>query len=141
MTQRTIREQFVYGATEFRLTFDRPDGSGGYGFDCTPSGTPVFDARHAETQRRSYHAALSGVATGEFLSPRVEKHTHSWTSPRIVECDCGGEVELASSFANGCELCPAEYSGTGVRLAPRHQWGEETGEHFACGCRACAAEI
>jgi hypothetical protein len=43
--------------------------------------------------------------------------------------DCGEVVEL-SHFTNPCE-CGADYNMSGQRLAPRHLWGEETGEHPA----------
>lgn len=46
-----------------------------------------------------------------------------------IECDCGSTVPLFSSWANQCE-CGIEYNGFGQRLAPRSQWGEETGETF-----------
>jgi hypothetical protein len=29
-----------------------------------------------------------------------------------------------------CENCGTEYNGAGQILAPRYQWGEETGEQF-----------
>lgn len=46
-----------------------------------------------------------------------------------VECVCGQEVEVTNYWANQCE-CGQEYNGSGQRLAPREQWGEETGERF-----------
>ena len=44
-------------------------------------------------------------------------------------CTCGQEVEF-SGFTNTCE-CGADYNWSGDRLAPRSQWGEETGEHWS----------
>ena len=41
-------------------------------------------------------------------------------------CQCGQEVELFS-FTNTCK-CGRDYNMSGQRLAPRSQWGEETGE-------------
>ena len=49
---------------------------------------------------------------------------------RIKNCHCGATVHLYSSWANECEQCGTEYNGAGQRLAPRAQWGEETGEVF-----------
>jgi hypothetical protein len=47
-----------------------------------------------------------------------------------IECKaCGREVLLYDSWANTCD-CGAEYNGFGQRLAPRSQWGDETGEVF-----------
>ena len=45
-----------------------------------------------------------------------------------IECDCGCEVDLFSSWANSCPSCPMEFNGSGQALSPRSQWGEETGE-------------
>jgi len=48
---------------------------------------------------------------------------------RVVRCDCGAEVECSSWWSNACD-CGTEYNGAGQTLAPRSQWGEETGETF-----------
>lgn len=47
----------------------------------------------------------------------------------VVKCDCGQEVHCTDAWANVCD-CNREYSASGHRLAPRSQWGEETGESF-----------
>ncbi len=46
---------------------------------------------------------------------------------KIVICSCGRQVECWD-FTNTC-ACSADYNFAGQRLAPREQWGEETGEH------------
>lgn len=46
---------------------------------------------------------------------------------------CNRAVLLSSGWSNQCpnyEHCQSEYNGAGQRLAPRSQWGEETGEQF-----------
>jgi hypothetical protein len=43
-----------------------------------------------------------------------------------ITCDCGRELDCPS-FTNTCD-CGADYNWAGQRLAPRSQWGEETGE-------------
>jgi len=43
-----------------------------------------------------------------------------------VKCPCGRWV-LCSGFTNTCE-CGRDYGMNGYQLAPRSQWGEETGE-------------
>lgn len=50
--------------------------------------------------------------------------------PKVIECKCGEKIELDSSWANECDNCGREYNGFGQLLAPRSQWGEETGETF-----------
>lgn len=49
---------------------------------------------------------------------------------KSIKCVCGNEVELEAFWANKCEECEREYNGFGQLLAPREQWGEETGERF-----------
>lgn len=46
----------------------------------------------------------------------------------VVKCFCGEEV-YCSSFTNPCD-CGADYNFNGSLLAPRDQWGEETGENW-----------
>ena len=48
--------------------------------------------------------------------------------PWLVCPECGRDVELRN-FTNTCE-CGADYNFNGTRLAPRSQWGEETGENW-----------
>lgn len=48
--------------------------------------------------------------------------------PKKVKCACGRTV-YCSGFTTTCE-CGADYNWEGVKLAPRSQWGEETGEVF-----------
>ena len=49
----------------------------------------------------------------------------------VVRCECGAEVPCTDSFANPCNRCQREYMSGGQLLAPREQWGEETGESIA----------
>jgi hypothetical protein len=46
----------------------------------------------------------------------------------VVKCDCGRKVEC-HHFTNTCE-CGADYNWNGELLAPRSQWGAETGEDW-----------
>lgn len=48
-------------------------------------------------------------------------------NPKVIRCSCGREV-VCQGFTNTCD-CGADYNWSGSRLAPREQWGEETGEH------------
>lgn len=42
-------------------------------------------------------------------------------------CDCCGRRVWLSGFTNTCD-CGADYNNSGDLLAPRSQWGAETGE-------------
>ncbi len=48
---------------------------------------------------------------------------------RVVVC-CGEDI-VCRDFTQTCPHCEADYNMSGHRLAPREQWGEETGEHWS----------
>jgi len=48
---------------------------------------------------------------------------------KLVTCGCGRNV-WCDEFTNTCDVCLTDYNWAGQRLAPRSQWGEETGEVF-----------
>jgi hypothetical protein len=48
----------------------------------------------------------------------------------VIECACGAELEC-SRFTDECNRCGRLYNWAGQELAPREQWGKETGEHWA----------
>lgn len=54
---------------------------------------------------------------------------------RVKICSCGEEVFLACQghypFTSTCDKCDKDYNSSGQELAPREQWGEETGEHWS----------
>lgn len=57
-------------------------------------------------------------------------HTHRGEASRLViRCDCGTEL-LCLKNTNVCSGCGTDYNMSGQELAPREQWGEETGEHY-----------
>jgi hypothetical protein len=49
---------------------------------------------------------------------------------QTLEIKCCGRWLRCDAFTNTCPACGADYNTTGSRLAPREQWGEETGEHW-----------
>jgi len=62
---------------------------------------------------------------------RIVKKRDGPGDPAIGICDqCGRRVTLHGSFDCICE-CGAEYTLFGQRLAPRSQWGYETGESLS----------
>lgn len=63
-----------------------------------------------------------------FVDPETGKESVIYHSA-IGECSCGRQVTL-SSFTNECD-CGIDYNFAGQKLAPREQWGEETGEHWS----------
>lgn len=71
--------------------------------------------------------------TGEKVTLKVNRevisHQNREIIPAVGECECGKDVEL-HGFTNTCE-CGADYNMSGQLLAPRSQWGEETGESLS----------
>ena len=47
---------------------------------------------------------------------------------KVALCDCGRDV-VCYDFTNTCR-CGADYNFAGDRLAPRSQWGADTGENW-----------
>lgn len=65
-----------------------------------------------------------GRKTGRHYPSRPDEE---WADPAI-RC-CGVEL-ICDSFTNTCDRCGADYNFAGQMLAPRSQWGEETGERW-----------
>jgi hypothetical protein len=102
--------------------------SWGFAFDCDADGNVDVDKLNPDA-RANWEACLTGtsregravVDTGVESVDRVIRHTAEG------RCECGRTVHLVSYFANPCP-CGREYNFDGQELAPRSQWGEETGE-------------
>lgn len=60
----------------------------------------------------------------------TQRNAEYFGSPAVGRCHCGGDVEL-DGFTCTCDDCGRDYSRSGQELAPRSQWGEETGESLA----------
>lgn len=56
----------------------------------------------------------------------ITVYKRGWTEVR-----CCGEWLQCTRFTNTCDNCGADYNMSGQCLAPREQWGEETGEHWS----------
>jgi hypothetical protein len=99
--------------------------SAGFSFSCDADGNflPMVPAAEANLQR-----CLDGTYDVIDEGIRCRKWTH--TEPAVGQCRCGAEVEL-DGFTNTCDNCHADYNWAGQLLAPRSQWGEETGEHLS----------
>lgn len=108
-----------HGTGEFRS---------GYSFDCDASGN-VDVSKLQPPARDAYEqlTATSAVDGHPFHCLGVEKIDHHYRIPAVGACNrCDKPVTL-SGFTNTCD-CGADYNSAGQELAPRSQWGEETGE-------------
>jgi hypothetical protein len=62
----------------------------------------------------------------------VEKRRVPYGEGRMrTEVKCCGEWLLCAGFTNTCSSCGTDFNMGGQMLAPREQWGEETGESVA----------
>lgn len=113
---------------EYRLFFQRKGETVGTGlsFECDREGK-VKDGLPIAAQLNLRRARLN--IDGVYLEPHLERFESSVRRPAIGLCECGCTVELAH-FTNTCAGCNRDYNMSGQRLAPREQWGEETGEHW-----------
>jgi hypothetical protein len=110
---------------DFTLFFESKTTRGfGFAFACEENGT--LKPFENDAQPKSYERVTSG---DEFKTPVVRIHRHAYTIPAVGLCGCGRKVEL-EHFTNTCE-CGIDYNFAGQQLAPRSQWGEETGEHWS----------
>jgi hypothetical protein len=132
MSIEIVHESYVEDFEEFSLSFEYPDSPGaGFSFPCDKEGNPDWD--HFDDPR--YAAArenLDKCLLGKYdvVFKGVERRSWSYRHPRVGRCHCGEEVTL-DRFTNTCYICGTDYNSAGQELAPREQWGEETGEHWS----------
>lgn len=102
------------------------DPGSGFAFPCDADGIIKCD----EMQPAGL-ANLARCLDGAYdvVDRGVQCLAWSWYEPPLIRCECGESVSLGD-FTNPCPGCQADYDASGNRLAPRHLWGEETGEHW-----------
>lgn len=97
----------------------------GFSFPCDAEGN-VDEATLASCGLENYRACLAG--TNGTRRVGVVPYESRYRVPAVGQCPCGAEVHLAN-FTNTCS-CGRDFNSAGQELAPRSQWGEETGEHW-----------
>lgn len=117
---------------EYSLWFGYKDAPGAaWAPSCTETGAVINPehAARAEDIRARWDEHFQYI----YEEPYVRKFEHSHRIAAVGKCECGRKVELWNAMTNTCD-CGREYNGSGQELAPRHQWGEETGEHWSECC-------
>lgn len=116
-----IRRRERKTSVDFLLFFQRKGDTenSGFAFPCDESGKVADDRENRVAELRNDPG---------YDAPVINRREHSWSEPGAIECTCGQEVQLAH-FTNTCS-CNRDYNMSGQLLAPREQWGEETGEHW-----------
>lgn len=124
MKIRIIRESKVIESVQYRLFFPLTGkGYSGFSFPCDEDG----NVDTAQLNPDALYNYTSCLTQKHVVGPsRVETERHTYTQPRIGRCECGEEIYL-DRYTNSCD-CGIDYDSAGYALAPREQWGEETGE-------------
>jgi hypothetical protein len=128
---KIISEREYIESVEYVLSFRVLNGRGmGYSFECDSNGK-IHSLEGRPAAQKNFEAAINGatpegvpVSKGEV----IERKSGYW-EPAKGRCECGSVVYL-ERFTNPCE-CGRDYNSSGQLLAPREQWGEETGEHWS----------
>lgn len=88
--------------------------------------------RIIEEGHPTYQEALAQIGTkcscGGTYEHKVLEYQQKQGGYTVVECDCGRHLSCYG-FTTTCE-CGRDYNWNGSQLAPRSQWGYETGEVF-----------
>lgn len=125
-----IEESKLIEGTYYEMCFWYADhkGTWGFSFECDKKGNLLpFKNEDAEA---NYHKCLTGDVNGHKVLPGVIRDTdYSYYTKTVAKCHCGSKIVLAN-FTNTCD-CGRDYNSSGQELAPREQWGEETGEHWS----------
>lgn len=121
---RIIQQRSRGTGRRVSLNFESLKAPGsGYAFDCNEAGVPILKC---EAARENYERVKDDPA---YKRLGVKVDTWTYTIPAVGKCDCGREVVL-DGFTCPCD-CGRDYNSSGQLLAPRSQWGEETGETAA----------
>lgn len=112
--------------TEFRHEYERKDMPGaGFSFPCREDGTPILHEGNTANWNLCQSDADRIVDLG------IKRWTRVYWQDASIRCDrCRSTIWL-TGFTNTCDRCGADYNQSGQLLAPRSQWGEETGESVA----------
>ena len=106
---------------EFLLNADHGCG---YSFPVDENDTVILSNPDAEA---SFQMVITRPDLYEDMGVVEQKEVY--TEPAVLLCDCGHRVCLSTDPAE-CPQCGALYNLFGQRLAPREQWGYETGESY-----------
>jgi len=132
MSATFIRRAQTKTVVSYARSFVYADDRGaGFSFPCTAAGKLINNKENplSDGAKANYAACLTGKINGKAVLDRgIVKREHSYKEPAILHCLCGRNVTLFHDDVQ-CK-CGRHFNIFGQELAPRSQWGEETGEHF-----------
>jgi hypothetical protein len=110
------------------FAWDLDDPHSGFGFPCNEDGTPIED-EYVSSWGPNYEACLTGVVDDRpIFDVGIQRYEHSYWEPGELRCVCGAVVVIDMLMTNTCRNCGRDYNSSGQLLAPREQWGWDTGE-------------
>jgi hypothetical protein len=129
---KIIRHREIASGVSYQRFYEYADHPGsGFGFDCDENGNVHSGKLNPEALENFKKCLLGTAPHGKiFKKYIIQKSEWFYAEPAIGQCRCGAEVEL-SGFTNTCDRCGADYNSSGQELAPRSQWGDDTGESLA----------
>ena len=117
----------------FEMSFEYKNHPGaGYGFECNSAGVIKTALMNPEGIKSLEFCMAGGDESDPILPGKLRDCSYSYMANGSCECPrCHVKVWLSDAFWNTCDNCGADFDGNGNMLAPREQWGEETGECLA----------
>ena len=116
---KQFNDYFYDEEFEYELFYERERGAG-FGFPCSSEGEIFIKDLRPEGLKSLELCRASSWPT------RIVKYKIRKVNDGM--CECGATVSLPN-FTNECS-CGRLYNSWGQELAPREQWGEETGESW-----------
>lgn len=128
MLKNIVPTRWVEGENYTRsFTFRGRQGSG-FSFPSDKRGNVDLDhLAQRPAALENYHKCLDGTYDVIDNGVVVER----WHSKESGYGYCCGQKVYLDRFTNTCDNCGTDYNSAGQELAPREQWGEETGESLA----------
>lgn len=118
------RSERVTVTERFREFEDASCPGAGYAFELDESGEIIV----TDGNRENVERCLRGEGV---IDRGISERHHHYHEPAVGKCRCGREVLLTDSRGGNDCRCGRIYNSFGQELAPRSQWGEETGETYS----------
>lgn len=114
---------------EYQMNWNwKDDPDAGFSFPCDKEGNILT---HEMQPAGLENLRKCRAGEHDVFGPILDSIERSWWECAEGECECGGRVYLQMSLTNTCDGCGREYNSSGQLLAPRNQWGWDTGESEA----------
>jgi hypothetical protein len=125
---KIIKQEIEHEEYEYHLEYESKNNESTYSLPCNSDGR-LLKCQMSPCALANYEHCVNPVSN--IICTGIKKYTSRHIEPAIARCCCGRSITLESSWSNSCENCGREYDKNGNQLAPRSQWGEETGEYFS----------